>query len=107
MNGLDEIKTLLKIHLEDYPISEKKLSRTIGVDERTIRLAIVDMIEKDDEIILSNSKGVWKEHDPKVVLDYCAKIQAIGMAYMKKQADLKKNVSHKFPQLGMSLGVDK
>ncbi len=103
MNGLDEIKTLLKIHLEYYPISEKKLSRLIGVDERTIRLAIVDMIEKDEEIILSNSKGVWKEHDPKVVLDYCNRIQAIGMAYMKKQSDLKKNVSHKFPQLGMYL----
>lgn len=87
---------------KEKPLPEKILAKRLDVNDRYIREAIVSLIE-DKHLILSSPKGLWIENDPRVVLEYCEKIYSTGMAYMKKQSDLKHAVEVKFGQLSMRL----
>lgn len=70
------------------PFPEKPLARRLGINDRTVREYVNELI-KEGHIILSTSKGLWIEDDPKVALDYCDRIYYTGMAYMTKQSLLK------------------
>jgi len=58
MNGLDEIKTLLKIHLEDYPISEKKLSKLTGVDNVKGTLVTISLRKNPVSVNILNAEAI-------------------------------------------------
>lgn len=106
MAEIDNLKVAIIMNLtgttKEKPLPEKVLAKRLDVNDRVIRKAVESLIE-EKHLILSSSKGLWIEKDPKAVLEHCKKIYDTGMAYMKKQADLKHAVETRFPQLSMSL----
>lgn len=102
MSEFEALKKEILIHLTNAPLSEKLLSKRLGVNDRIIRDAVVSLIE-DLHPILSNSKGLWLETDPNIILEHAEKLRSIGLAYMTRGSHLKRTVETKFGQLKMGV----
>ena len=106
MNDFELLKRAIITNLtgtsKEKPLPEKILAKRLDVNDRVIRKALEELIE-EKHLILSSPKGLWIENDPITVLEYAEKIQAIGLAYMKKGSNLKHAVEVKFGQLSMRM----
>lgn len=102
MSDFENLKKEILINLTDAPLSEKVLARRIGVNDRAIRKAVESLVSNLYPI-LSNSKGLWLETDPEIILQHAEKLQNTGLSYMTRGAYLKKTVSTKFGQLKLSI----
>ena len=106
MNEKQDLKRAIITNLtgtsKENPLPEKLLAKRLDVNDRVIRKALEELIE-EKHLILSSPKGLWIENDPITVLEYAEKIQAIGLAYMKKGSNLKHAVETKFGQLSMRM----
>lgn len=102
MSDFENLKKEILINLTNAPLSEKVLASRIGVHDRAIREAVSSLIE-DLHPILSNTKGLWLETDPTIILQHAEKNHSIGLSYMTRGSHLKRTVEEKFGQLKMKV----
>ena len=83
-----DLKSAILSNLSDRPLSEKVLSKRLGVNDRIIREAVRELITEGHPVLSSSSKGLWIANTPEELIECAEKLKHIGIEYILRRRDL-------------------